>query len=155
MPSPAAPTSVPLPSPPFPSFPFFIQTPFSTLLTSSTQPSSSLPTIPSSLRSLQPRRETQPSLPSFSTTSLGLAGSQTPHCQLAALRAGHRDTTACNRTSSTFRDAFLSPRPPNLCSATVSRFSSSKSFRCRPYPVPHSTILSMAWFSYSSSFLCY
>ena len=82
------PTTSPPPSPPFPSSPTQVPSPpFFIPLLSSAQRCYYRRMIPSSQRLQQRRRQMRPSLQS-SQSSKGLAGSQTPHCQLATLRAG-------------------------------------------------------------------
>ena len=112
MPSPADQTTIPLPSPPFPFSPDLPPIPFIILPTSLPPPSWSLQTIPSCPRLQQPRQPTSQYLHSFKPIKRGLAGSQTPHCQLASLRAGRQwGSSACRRAYSTLRDAFLSLLP--------------------------------------------
>ena len=106
------PTTSPPPSPPFPSSPTQVPPPFFIPLLSSTQRCYYRRMIPSSQRLQQRRRQMRPSLQS-SQSSKGLAGSQTPHCQLATLRAGHGVSTRSRTGSCTPRAASVSPLQPH------------------------------------------
>ena len=105
MPCPGIQTSFPLPFPPSPSF--HLQIPFSIPLTSSEQQFWSCRTIPSSLPLLLPKPPILSCLHTSNSCRGGPAGSQTPHCQKAAHRAGRRFlSTLFMGAYSTLKDAF-------------------------------------------------